>query len=138
MMDMRIIVTGDRFWDCHTLAAVILRRLVDRYGPDITSVHGGGTGVDESFASACGVLGIVCESHLADWYQLGKKAGRIRNGKTARAGADMCIALHRFLPACKGTKDCCRQAIEAGIATYLIDSDEGVPRRVKADDPQLV
>jgi hypothetical protein len=30
---MRILVTGDRFWACHQLAADVLQRLVARYGP---------------------------------------------------------------------------------------------------------
>jgi hypothetical protein len=53
------------------------------------------------------------------------------------AGAGVCIAVHRFLMNSKGTKDCARQAIEAGIPTYLIDSDEAKPKRLLADDPRL-
>jgi hypothetical protein len=30
---MRIIVTGDRFGNCHKIKAAILRRLAARYGP---------------------------------------------------------------------------------------------------------
>jgi len=37
----------------------------------------------------------------------------------------------------KGTKDYCRQAIEAGIPTNLVDSDEAKPKRLRADDPRL-
>jgi hypothetical protein len=36
-----------------------------------------------------------------------------------------------------GTKHCARQAIEAGIPTYLIDAEEAVPGRLLADDPWL-
>jgi hypothetical protein len=64
---MRILVTGDRFWGCHELAAAILRRLVARYGKDIVIVHGGAPGVDESFATASRGLGIAVEPHRADW-----------------------------------------------------------------------
>jgi hypothetical protein len=39
------------------------------------------------------------------------------------AAAEMCIAFHRFLATSRGTKDCVRRAIEAGIPTYVIDSD---------------
>ena len=53
------------------------------------------------------------------------------------AGAGLCIAVHRFLMNSKGTKDCARQAIEAGIPTYPIDSDEAKPKRLQADDPRL-
>jgi hypothetical protein len=53
------------------------------------------------------------------------------------AGAALCLAFHRAISASKSTKDCCRQAIGAGIPTYLIDSAKGVPRRLNADDPRL-
>jgi hypothetical protein len=54
-----------------------------------------------------------------------------------RAEAGLCLAVHRFLMNSKGTKDCARQAIEAGIPTYLIDSEKAVPKRLRADDPRL-
>jgi hypothetical protein len=37
----------------------------------------------------------------------------------------------------KGTRDCCRQAIAAGIPTWLIDSEEGEPKRVARYDPRM-
>jgi hypothetical protein len=66
-----------------------------------------------------------------------KQAGPVRNGEMVRAGAELCIALHRFLPGSKGTKDCCCQAIAAGIPTWLIGSEAGKPKRLVADDPRL-
>jgi hypothetical protein len=54
------------------------------------------------------------------------------------AGADLCIALHRDLAASRGTKDCVRQALTAGIAVYLIEDDRAVPKRVRAGDKRLV
>lgn len=134
---MRILVTGDRFWNCHQLAAEVIRRLVQRYGPDIVIVHGDATGVDESFATAAKGLGVSVEAHPAAWDRLGKRAGPIRNGEMVRAGADLCIAVHRFVFNSKGTKDCARQAVEAGIPTYLIDSEKAMPKRLLADDPRL-
>jgi hypothetical protein len=134
---MRIIVTGDRFWACHKLAAAIIRRLVDRYGPDIVIVHGAATGVDESFATAARGLGVAEEPHPADGDRHGKRAGPIRNQEMVDAGAALCVAVHRFLANSKGTKDCCRQAIEAGIPTYLIDSEKAVPKRLRAGDSRL-
>jgi hypothetical protein len=47
------------------------------------------------------------------------------------AGAKMCIAFHRLLTESHGTKDCVRRAIEAGIRTYLIDSEKAEPRRLR-------
>jgi hypothetical protein len=53
------------------------------------------------------------------------------------AGADLCIALHRTLETSKGTKDCIRQALAAGIPTYLIEDNQGIPRRLQAGDKGL-
>ena len=36
-----------------------------------------------------------------------------------------------------GTKDMARQAIAAGVPTYLIDSEQGVRRRTRAGNPRL-
>ena len=54
-----------------------------------------------------------------------------------QARADLCIAFHRTLEASKGTKDCVRQAIAAGIPVWLIEDDRAIPRRVEADDKRL-
>jgi hypothetical protein len=57
-------------------------------------------GDDESFETACKGLGIKAEAHPvtdADWKRLGKRAGPLRNSAMVRAGADLCIAVHRFI-----------------------------------------
>jgi hypothetical protein len=82
-------------------------------------------------------MGIAVEAHSADWDRLGNRAGPIRNGEMVAAGAGLCLALHRFLANSRGTKDCIRQAIAAGIPAYLIDSDAAVPRRLREGDPRL-
>jgi hypothetical protein len=51
-----------------------------------------------------------------------------------RAGAALCVAVHRNIRASKGTKDCARQAIAAGIPTWLIDGDDARPRRLEGKD----
>jgi hypothetical protein len=134
---MRTPVTGDRFWFCNRLAAAVVCRLVARYGQDIVVVHGAATGVDESFEMTCRGLGVNTEPHPADWERFGKRAGPRRNQDMVDAGAGLCIAFHRSLWTSKGTKDCVRQALEAGIPTYLVDSEEALPVRIRADDPRL-
>jgi hypothetical protein len=136
-LDMRILVTGDRYWVCYELALYVLRRLIGRYGAGITIVHGGATGVDESFARACRELEITAEPHIAEWRWHGNTAGPKRNRAMVEAGAAMCIALHRDRKASKGTKDYVRQAIAARIPTFLIDDDQGVPKRLDASDKRL-
>jgi hypothetical protein len=55
----------------------------------------------------------------------------------SRDGADLCIALHRTIETSKGTKDCVRQALAAGIPAYLIEDERGIPRRIQTDDTRL-
>jgi hypothetical protein len=79
---MRIIVAGDRFWVCPQLASAIVKRLVERYGPEIVIVHGDGTGVEEAFANACHGHGITAEAHpVSDqgWQRQGDRAVSVRN-----------------------------------------------------------
>jgi hypothetical protein len=150
---MRIIVTGDRNWYASDLAEQVINRLLVRYGPGLVIVHGGATGIDRSFAEACGELGVEQEAHPANWEEMdhpeavirydkrnrpyNANAGPIRNAKMVAEGAGMCLAFHRAISACKGTKDCARRAIAAGIPTYLIDSDAAAPKRLRAADARL-
>jgi hypothetical protein len=116
-------------------------------------VHGAATGIDQSFAEACAKLGVEQEPHLARWDDLdapgavvrrdksgrayNAKAGPTRNAEIVAAGAGMCVAFHRRLAWSRGTKDCVRRAIEAGIPTYVVESKEARPRRLWGDDAQL-
>jgi hypothetical protein len=134
---LRILVTGDRFWTCPKLAASIVRRLVARYGPGITIIHGGGPGVDNAFVSACRDLGISTEPHLANWKGLRDIAVPVRNKQMVDSGADLCIAVHRSIAKCKETKNCVCHALNAGIPTYLIEDDRGVPKRLTANDARI-
>jgi hypothetical protein len=150
---MRIIVTGDRNWFAPDLAEQVLNRLMVRYGPNLVIVHGAATGIDRSFAEACGDLGVEQGAHPARWEELdhpeavirydkrnrpyNANAGPIRNAEMVAAGADLCLAFHRAISSSKGTKDCARRAIAAGIPTYLIDSERAEPRRLKAGDVRL-
>lgn len=130
----RILVTGDRNWRCHGQADQIVNRLIARYGPDLVIVHGAASGVDTAFAEACEDVGIDHEPHPAAWETYGKRAGPLRNTAMVAAGADLCLAVHRFIRNSKGTKGCARLAIEAGIPTWLIDSEDGTPRRLTLED----
>jgi YspA, cpYpsA-related SLOG family len=134
---MRILVSGDRHWRCDELAKQVLNRLLARYGLDLIIVHGDAPGVDQSVAVACRELDVVAEAHVADWYRLGNIAGPNRNREMVEAGADLCIAHHRSIETSKGTKDCVRQALAAGIPVYLIDDDDAIPKRMQAEDNRL-
>jgi hypothetical protein len=101
-------------------------------------VHGGAPGVDQSFKVAGRELGLTVEPHLADWKGLDNVAGPMRIQEMVEAGADLCIALHRTLQTSKGTKDCIRQALAAGIPVYLIEDGSATPRRILAGDTRIL
>jgi hypothetical protein len=150
---MRVLVTGDRRWYAPDLAVQVVNRLLVRYGPSLVIVHGAAEGIDRSFAEACFALGVEQEAHPARWKDLkavgavvrydrrkhpyNSNAGPERNAEMVAAGAEMCVAFHRFLAASSGTKDCVWRAIEAGIPTYLIDSEKAEPRRLREGDGRL-
>ncbi len=54
----------------------------------------------------------------------------LRNRQMVEAGADLCIALHRSIETSKGTKDCVRQALVAGIPVYLIEDERANPKGI--------
>jgi hypothetical protein len=150
---MRVIVTGDRNWYAPELAEKVVNRLRLRFGRGLVIVHCAATGIDQSFAEACAKLGVAQEPHPARWDDLeapeavvrqdqggrayNANAGPVRNAAMVAAGAGMCVAFHRRLARSHGTRDCVRCAIEAGIPTYLVESEEGRPRRVRAGDVGL-
>ena len=150
---MRVIVTGDRNWHARKLARQVVNRLLLQYGPGLVIVHGGGDGIDRAFAEACFELRVKQAVHFVQWDDLrapGAVIGHSRNGRPyntnaepvrnaemVAAGAEMCFAFHRFLAGCSGTKDRVRRALEAGIPTYLIDSENAEPKRLRADDGRL-
>jgi hypothetical protein len=117
------------------LAAGVLRRLDSRYGPDIVIVHGDATGVAESFATAARGQRLKTEEHSADRGHLGDGAIRFRNRAMLR-GAELCILAHRSLLDA-GAKDLARQALAAGVPTYLIADEQAVPNRLEEGDAKL-
>ena len=133
---MRFVIGGDRFWPCHKLAAGVLRRMATRYGPDIVIVHGDDTAVAESFATAAKGQRLKAEQHAADFGHLGDGAFRFRNRAMLR-GAELCVIVHRSLLDA-GTKDLARQALAAGVPTFLIANEQAVPRRLGEGDSGLI
>ncbi len=136
-MGMRIVVTDERSSACNDRAMVIVQRLIARYGRDIVVIHGGCPGVDESFKKACKRLGIAVEVRLATWPQSGTPTIGNRNRELIKPGGDLCIALHQSIGTSLRTKDCVRQAIQADIATFLIEDERAIPIRLRRGDPNL-
>lgn len=124
----RVLVTGDRNWDCVALAMQVVERLVSESAPeDVVIVHGNCRGVDRSFRAACKFLGIKHEPHDVPpevWKRDGKGAGPARNTKMVNLGADLCLAFHPDLLNSLGTRDCASKALAAGIPVYHCDGTE--------------
>ena len=133
---MRIAIVGEGSWKCDDLAKAIVRRLITRYGEDIVIVHGDPTGVVQSFLAACAELKIRTETRVPDW-RIGTPPLRLRTDELFNGGADLCIAVHRYIGICQRTIDCVRRAVRSGIPTFLIEDDTAAPRRIRKDDPIL-
>jgi hypothetical protein len=126
----RVIITGSRSWRCDELARVVVERLVARHGESLVIVHGARSGVEDSFDLACLRLRVEREPCLAYPHHYGDQAGAVRNRQMIARGADKVLAFHSNLKASRGTKDCVRRALEAGIPTWLIVAEDAEPRRV--------
>lgn len=133
----RIIVTGSRhFTDQPTLDIVLgtvmddlinFDHVKDVRDVDVTFVHGAcPTGADamvSKFVARCNEFYAGTykeERHPADWSR-GKMAGPIRNQQMVLLGADAIVGFP--LGVSRGTRNCLRLAQQAGIPTYVYDSD---------------
>lgn len=124
----RFLITGCRNWKCTEVAEWVVGSLLKKYGPEITLVHGMAPGVDTTFASVCRLKGIPDEPHPADWDAYGKAAGPRRNQEMVDAGAMFAVAVHRDLQNSRGTGDCVRRCLGAGIPVYHVDNLHSVTR----------
>ena len=134
---MRILIVGDRHWNCSELAEQIVTRLLARYGPTIVIIHGGEPGVDHAVAAACQELAVRAEPRLVSFHQTGLPTIGAKNLELIKASPELCIAIHQTINTSKKTRDCVQQALQAGIPTYLVVDEHGVPRRVQAGDKRL-
>ena len=131
---VRVLVTGDRNWCPRELARQVVVRLKVQYGDDLILIHGGATGADITLADAAGKAGIRCKSYPADWTAHGKGAGPRRNAEMVAAGADFALAFHRDVAGSRGTKDCCRRCLKAGIPVWLFDREDATGKRLSLED----
>lgn len=145
----RILITGSRDWECRPLAQRVVDRLLAKYGDDLTLVIGGcASGIDINFEILAKFARVDCEIHPAKWFDFdapncvikkdsrgrdyNANAGPQRNKEMVDSGIDYCIACHQNLRESKGTKNCVSLCLKAGIPVYLIDSEDGEPRRIKS------
>lgn len=125
----RVLVTGTRYegpasWTW-TVCDAVLKAWNDHGKPDtIVVVHGDcPTGIDSFATAAARVIGCAREAHPADWANLGKRAGPMRNQEMVDLGADLCLAFP--MGASRGTRDCMRRAEAAGIPVEVHEIKDG-------------
>jgi hypothetical protein len=97
-------------------------------------VHGGAPCIDHSFSLACEELGIEVDLCLVDFSHVGDYG--LQNREMLRRGAELCLICHRSVLD-QRSSDLTRQAILAGVPTYVVESDDGKPRRILAGDARL-
>lgn len=126
---MRVLVTGSRDWVDETVVHEALWSQAVRTGvgrAEFVVVHGhcpsGADAIAHAWAKR---MGCVVEPHRAAWNAHGNQAGRIRNAKMIKLGADICLAFINpcTKPECAtqpghgshGTTNCAMLAHNAGI-----------------------
>lgn len=121
-MSRRILICGSRDWiDIGPIARVLLGAKA-RF-KEVTVVHGGARGADESAAQVCRSHGFEEEAHFADWKGKGRAAGPIRNREMLDSGVHEVWAFKDgfdWTLRTGGTENMVRIARDAGIPTYVV------------------
>jgi hypothetical protein len=60
-----------------------------------------------------------------------------KNRELIMARPDLCVAMHQAIRGSTRTQDCVRQALQAGIPSYLIENKWAIPIRLKTRDSRL-
>ena len=120
-MGEKVAIVGSKNYNSPSL----VREYISRLAEDDTVVSGGAPGVDtwaEEAAEACGLETLIFH---ADWENLGRKAGPIRNEKIV-AQADQVIAF--WNKKSRGTLNTVVLANEKGIPVKIFSPDgESIP-----------
>lgn len=113
MRVLRILITGSRDWSDYELIETVLSTWKD--WPVIFVSGACPTGADRMGEEIAKKLGWDIELHPANWAELGKRAGFVRNSDMVARGADFCVAFIK--DGSKGASMTARIAQEAGIHT---------------------
>ena len=138
---MKIVVTGDRYWDNAETIIDAFEEMSNDYGVQPTEmilIHGAARGLDSQAAEIGKLLGMDVRPYYPHWCHswdlpidkqwmytcpkdckemVGRPAGVIRNGKMLEDNPDIKLALsfHYDLESSKGTLDMCKRVDKAGI-----------------------
>ena len=117
---MRILVTGSRHLTDEHLPVVRSALIATASGnPEVTIVHGGARGADTLADKVAREFHWGIETWHADWANLGKAAGPVRNQQMVDSGVDACLAFPCGVS--KGTRSCVAMAHKKGIPTRVIE-----------------
>lgn len=78
-MPLAVVFTGSRYFDPSHPSAQHIRVLLDRFPKDTIVIHGGADGVDNFVDVEARKRSLNVHKVPADWSNLGRKAGPIRN-----------------------------------------------------------
>jgi hypothetical protein len=118
----RILVTGSRDWSAPAPVLAAIERVEARSSGPLVLVHGAARGLDSMAAELIrGRPRWTEEAHPADWATHGRAAGHRRNAAMVDLGAALCLAFP--LPGSRGTWDCVRRAVEAGVPAMVWESE---------------
>lgn len=113
---MRILVCGGRAYADKPRVFHVLDRVLHERGLSVI-IHGGAAGADALAGQWASAKGITIEIYRADWKNLGKRAGPMRNQRMLIEGRpDAVIAF----PGGRGTQDMIRRAEQAGLPVWVI------------------
>ena len=117
---MRLLVCGDRNWTNPFTVYDAIRELL--VAPAFI-LEGGARGADTIAHDIAHHLGIPHKRYFANWTQLGKAAGAIRNRWMLEKGnPDHVLAFHGDIKNSKGTKHMIEIAKKAGVPVTLVEA----------------
>lgn len=120
---MRILVCGSRGWANHSTTYIRIREVLQKkLSPPYESsviIHGNAPCVDKLSGVVAQDLGCQVEAYPADWVNLGRGAGLIRNKRMLDQGKpDLVLAF--WDGTSRGTKHMIDLATKAGIPVEVI------------------
>jgi hypothetical protein len=119
---VKVLVTGDRFWDDYE---TILGELEKLPSGSIV-VHGACRGADTIAGEIAKALGHEVRPYPADWVRYRRGAGPVRNRQMLREEnlpdepIDLVLGFHKNIKESKGTKDMLSISDAAGVQTRLV------------------
>jgi hypothetical protein len=117
---MKVIISGSRSFNDYGFVADKLDHYLSKYNSELEIVHGGAKGVDTLAKNYALERGIKHVPFVADWYNLGLRAGPVRNREMAEYG-DALIAFYDGKTERSGTLDMINAAKEAGLKIRIVN-----------------